>query len=67
MLRKTIYATLIAILMMGAASAQGGRRTYRDCQDILMPCALTKKRKTTKILIARTNRRLRGVWMQKKI
>jgi hypothetical protein len=24
MLRKTIYSTLIAILMMGAASAQGG-------------------------------------------
>ena len=39
---------------------------YVDCQDILIPRALTKKRKTTKILIAPTNRRLRGVRMQKK-
>ena len=66
MLRKTIHATLIVILMMGAASAQErphvqGMPGYSNAERS------DAEKKTTKILIAPTNRRLRGVRMQKKI
>jgi len=38
MLRKNIYATLIVILMLGAASAQTEKK---ECRDILILCVRT--------------------------
>jgi hypothetical protein len=63
MLRITIYATLIVILMIGAASAQndlqdirGGENSWRTEQE----------KKMTEPLIAPTNRALKSFRTQKK-
>jgi hypothetical protein len=63
MLRVTIYATLIMILTMRAASAQNDLRDIRAGKILGAP---NKKRKTTEPLIAPTNRQLKGFRKQKK-